>query len=802
MMLRLLRTGALALLILPVARTIAAADEPAPAPGPAAIAEEAAAARFASEVVPFLSKHCYSCHGNGKRKADLALDAYRDGRGIQENREVFENVLEMVRTGEMPPKPRPRPPAAETEAALGALDTVLAQFDCSGPRNVGRVTLRRLNRAEYNNTIRDLVGVDFKPAADFPNDDVGYGFDNIGDVLSLSPLLLEKYLNAAESVMEQAIVIADPPKPMENRLSSLRASFGAGGPTKRRGGLFLNGRGRVSGETYVDEGDYTIRAEVYGQQLGDEPVRVAIQVDRNDLQEFTVEADASKPATIEAKLRLKAGTRNIGVAFLNPYKPPPKEGEAPPPSEPPRRRFGFDPQPADPPKDERVLVVRSIVLDGPYNPPPPVLPDSHRRIMEHPAGLASREAARTIIGRFASGAFRRPVKPDELDRLLALYDQAEKQGDRFEDCVRVALEAALVWPQFLFRVELDPRGAAAGTSYPINGYELASRLSYFLWSSMPDDALLEAAAQGRLRGELEAQVRRMLADPKSAALVQNFAGQWLTLRKLDYVAPDPETFPGFDKELRAAMARETELFFEAILREDRSLFDLLDADFSFVNERLAKHYGIAGVTGPDFRRVALPPERGGILTQASILTLTSNPTRTSPVKRGKWVLEQILNAPPPPPPPDVPELPPTKQLTGSLRKVMEEHRANALCASCHRRMDPIGFAFENYDAVGDWREKDGGFTIDPSGELPDGQSFQGPAELKRLIKDKKDVFRRCLAEKMLTYALGRGLEYYDRCAIDTILEALDTRDDRLSALVLAVARSEPFQMRTATGEKP
>jgi hypothetical protein len=422
--------------------------------------------------------------------------------------------------------------------------------------------------------------------------------------------------------------------------------------------------------------------------------------------------------------------------------------------------------------------------------------------MHHRADLPPREAAREIITRFASRAFRRPARPEEVDRFLKLYDQADHEGERFENRVRLALYGVLVWPHFLFRIELDPTDAKPGTSYPINEYALASRLSYFLWSSMPDDELFALAAKGRLRQNLDAQVRRMLRDPKSAAFVENFAGQWLTIRKLAYVVPDPKTFPNFDEELRAAMTRETELFFEAILREDRSILELLDADFSFVNERLAKHYGIAGVAGPEFRRVKLPANRGGILTQASILTLTSNPTRTSPVKRGKWVLEQILNSPPPPPPPDVPELPETKQLTGSLRKVMEQHRENALCASCHRRMDPIGFAFENYDAVGAWREQDGGFAVDPSGELPDGQSFQGPAELKVILKGKKDVFTRCLTEKVLTYALGRGLEYYDRCAVDAILEALDQNDDRLSSLVVAVAKSEPFQMRTATGENP
>jgi hypothetical protein len=566
--------------------------------------------------------------------------------------------------------------------------------------------------------------------------------------------------------------------------------------------MFLSESGQVSGQTYVDEGDYVLRAELYGQQLGPEPVRAVLRVDREDVKQFEVTATADLPARVEAKVRLNAGTRNVAVAFLNPYKNPAAEGESEKKSEPPPRRFGVQPQPADPPSDRRVLVVRRIVLDGPYNPPPPVLPETHKRLMDHPEGLAPREAARFILSRFAGRAFRRPVKPDELERLLALYDQAEKEGDRFEDRVRVALEGVLVWPHFLFRVELDPPGAAPGTSYPVSDYELASRLSYFLWSSMPDDELLAPAGQGRLRQELTAQVRRMLADPKSAALVQNFAGQWLTLRKLDYVVPDPETFPGFDPDLRSAMVRETELFFDAVLREDRPILELLDADFSFVNERLARHYGIAGVIGLEFRRVPVPPNRGGILTQASILTLTSNPTRTSPVKRGKWVLEQIMGTPPPPPPPDVPELPPTKQLTGSLRKVMEEHRTNPLCASCHQRMDPIGFAFENFDAIGAWRDRDGAFPVDASGVLPDGRSFQGPSELKRMLRENSDAFRRCLSEKMLTFALGRGLEYYDRCAVDAILEALDEGGNRLSTLVLAVVQSEPFQMRTATGAKP
>ncbi|MCI0376625.1 MAG: DUF1592 domain-containing protein, partial [Gemmataceae bacterium] len=415
----------------------------------------------------------------------------------------------------------------------------------------------------------------------------------------------------------------------------------------------------------------------------------------------------------------------------------------------------------------------------------------------HEAGLTPRDAAKEIVGRFATRAFRRPVPPEEVERLLSLFDKAHKQGDRFEHCIRLAFCRVLVSPHFLFRVELDPPSAVSGKAYPISEYALASRLSYFLWSTMPDAELFALAAKGELRKNLEAQVQRMLKDPKSAAFVENFAGQWLTLRNLEKTSPDPKIFPNFSDELRDLMYKETELFFDAILRENRSILDFIDADFSFLNEKLAKHYGINNVFGSAFRKVKLPPNRGGILTHGSILTLTSYPDRTSPVLRGKWVLEQILNTPPPPPPPDVPAIEDAKRLTGSLRKVMEMHRDNALCASCHQRMDPIGFAFENYDAVGAWRDKDGKFDIDPSGVLPDGKSFKGPAELKAILKNKKDLLSRCLTEKVLTYAMGRGVEFYDKCAVDKILESLQKNDYRFVTLLVEVAKSEPFQLRTA-----
>jgi hypothetical protein len=749
--------------------------------GGQSLADEPTQANFTRDVLPFLNAHCFHCHGktDGDNEADLSLSKYQDDVSVQQDRKTWESVLHMLRTGEMPPKERPRPPANELISVQRAIEGVLAAFDCTKYRNVGRVTVRRLNRVEYNNTIRDLLGVDFQPAADFPDDDVGYGFDNIGDVLSTTPLLFEKYLAAAESIFQRAIFVPEPVVPKDTRLGSFRVSRGAGETTQ--GGAVLYGSGEVSAESYFDEGDYVIRIDAYAKQVGGEPVRAAIRVNRETVQGVDVTSTKrGEPNTLEARVRLPSGTARIGLALTNPHSAPDSTDESP---------------------NRRLLFVRNMVVEGPFNPPPPPAPPVHQQLMAHKPGLEPREAAREIITRFATRAFRRPVSADEVEQILKIYDLAEKEGERFEDRMRLSLCRVLVSPHFLFRLETDPPNAKAGEPYEISELELASRLSYFLWSSMPDDELRELAVKGRLRANLDSQLQRMLKDPKSVAFVQNFAGQWLTLRKLASVVPDPTLFPSFDEELRAAMQKETELFFEAIVREDRSIFDLLDAEFTFVNGRLARHYGIDGVEGPEFRRVAAPAHRGGLLTHASILTITSNWTRTAPVKRGKFILDQILNTPPPPPPPDVPELDEGKQLTGSLRKVMEMHRENPICASCHARMDPIGFAFENFDAIGAWRVKDGKFDIDPSGELPGGEKFQGPTELKSILKAKKELFARSLAEKMLTYALGRGLEYYDKCAIDKMVDALEKNDHRFSTLIVETVHSEPFQMRTATGER-
>jgi len=503
------------------------------------------------------------------------------------------------------------------------------------------------------------------------------------------------------------------------------------------------------------------------------------------------------------------------------------------------------------------LIIEYLRVEGPIELQP--LPETHRRIFfcepvdeaplssappssqqaktspkarpteAQPRKQATNDCARTIIATFAKRAFRRPVSQKEVERLLGVFQDASAAGESFENSAKLALEAVLVSPHFLFRGELQVEPDNPGKPYPVDDYGLASRLSYFLWSSMPDEELFRAAEKGTLRKNLDAHVKRMLKDPKAHALVENFAGQWLQLRNLKLAAPDPKQFPNFDEGLRASMLKETELFFEYILKEDRSMLEFIDADYTFADERLAALYGLEGVKGDSFERLSLssPPTngkknpvsgsspskakpasakssaRGGLLTQASILTITSNPTRTSPVKRGKWILENILGAPPPPPPPNVPKLDEGKhaELTGTLRQRMEQHRDDPACASCHARMDPIGFSFENYDGIGAWREKDGDFAIDPSGALVSGEAFSGPAGLKAiLLNEKRDEFLRCLTEKVLTYALGRGLEYYDKCAVDAITAKLKRDRYKFSSLILEVTRSTPFQMRR--GEAP
>lgn len=751
---------------------------------------------FSTHLKPFLAQYCVSCHGNEKQKADLNLQAFGDQTVLLENRKVWEKVKEMLASREMPPDSKPQPEEEQRHAIIRFIEVELARLDCDGQVNPGRVTLRRLNRNEYNNTIRDLVGVDFKPAADFPSDEVGYGFDNIGDVLSLPPILMEKYLAAAEQIATNAIVAHYRSGPPKQRIEAETLSSTANGSLFQDRALSLD----TEGEAFLDHsvthaGEHILRARAFGQQAGPDPTRLEVRVDGQKLRVFDVAATEAAPEIYELKTRLEPGKHRLAFAYINNYNvqdhPDPKL------------------------RGDRNLIIDFVEIEGPLGITNHPLPETHRRIIPcAPDHGHSQDCARPILAQFAKRAYRRPVADNEVNRLIRFIDLAKAEGGTFEEGIQLAVQAILTSPHFLFRWELDSdRSHRTDTARnqpepfrPLNDFELASRLSYFVWSSMPDDELFRLAEQQALTDPvtLDAQVRRMLKDPKAKALVTNFASQWLTIRNLDLAAPDPKLFPHFDEELRSAMRKETELFFESVMRDDRSVLEFLDSDYTFLNERLARHYGMSGITGQEFRKVSLNPsaQRGGILTQASILTITSNPTRTSPVSRGKWILEQILGSPPPPPPPDVTELPEDKESieSASLRQRMEQHRSNPDCATCHNKMDPIGFAFENFDAVGSWRELDGKFPIDSSGVLPDGRRFQGPNDLKQILKTEES-FVRSLAEKMLTFALGRGLEYYDKCTLDDICRALAGNHYRFSVLVTEIVKSKPFLFKKRAGDQ-
>ena len=733
---------------------------------------------YEQHITPLLQKYCFDCHGDGVKKGDLVLDSYTNAITAINDPRLWEKVMQNLRTHTMPPEKKPQPTLAENELIVRWIETEVFQCDCTKP-DPGRVTLHRLNRTEYNNTIRDLVGISFQPADDFPADDSGYGFDNIGDVLSVPPVLLEKYLAAAEKIMEAAIVTEDPAKARIRRFDAEPLAGSASGEAVDGGGRRLSREGDIFVKVNLPaDGEYLFRAKAYGEQAGDQPTRMTLRLGGQDLQTFDVTAVAEEPKIYEHRVQARAGTNRFAAAYINNYVDQKK-------------------------RLDRNLVIEHLEVIGPTDAPLPPLPATHRRIFfRDPAPTNHLEYAREILQRFTTRAYRRPVTPDEVDRLLPFVRLAQKQGDTFERGVQLALEAVLVSPHFLFRGELQPEPNNPKAVHPINEFALASRLSYFLWSSLPDDELLAHAAKGTLRKNLEPQLRRLLKDPKSRALVENFSGQWLQLRNLKIATPDAKTFPNFDDDLRLAMQRETELLFENIVRDDRSVLDFLDANYTFVNERLARHYGLDGVRGEPFQRVSLKGTgRAGVLTHGSVLTLTSNPTRTSPVKRGKYILENILGTPPPPPPPNVPELPETT-LTGTLRQRLEQHRESPSCASCHARMDPIGFGFENFDAVGVWRAKDGDFPIDPAGQLVSGESFRGSADLTAvLMKKKREEFTRCLSEKLLTYALGRGLEFYDKCALDEITKRLAKGNYKFSRLVLEIAKSVPFQQRRGEVDK-
>ncbi len=738
-----------------------------------------AAPSFESDIKPLLKQFCYSCHNDQKHKGDVSLESFATKESVLKDPKVWETVLHHVRTKEMPPEDKPQPNDAERQLIVKWIEREVFGCDCDHP-DPGRVTLRRLNRAEYSNTIRDLVGVEFRGVDDLPADDSGYGFDTIGDSLSLSPIHLEKLLHAAQTILDTAIVLHAETNGPARRFQAER--FSRTNDSARplaTGYMGLFKETAISTNVTISkDGDYILRLKAFGEQAGPEFPKMELRVNGKAIKIFDVKAVEEEPAIYQTETRLKRGQTKIAVAYLNNYN---------------NRKEGT------PDQGDRNLFVDFIEVVGP--PGESEFPESHKRIFPKPLspGVDRRKYASEIINNFAQRAYRRPITAEECNRLISFYDVAIRNGQTFEASVKQALQVILVSPNFLFRRELQPSPDDREEIYRIDDYALASRLSYFLWSSMPDDRLFAEAKKGTLRKHLGSEVHRLLSDAKSEAFIENFFGQWLQLRQLQQAFPDSEQFPQFNDELREAMQNETKMFCTTIMRENRSILELINANYTFLNERLARHYGISGVAGEDFRRVSLKgSERGGLLTHASILTLTSNPNRTSPVKRGKWVLDTLLGSPPSPPPPDIPPLNEGKEAirSASLRQRLEEHRKNPSCASCHSRMDPIGFALENFDAIGAWRVVDGKFPIDSSGEFPSGETVNGAVELRRfLIERRKDEFVHCFAEKMLTYALGRGVTIQDRCALDDITKKAGKAGFRFENLVLAIVESTPFQWR-------
>ncbi|HEY2943187.1 MAG TPA: DUF1592 domain-containing protein, partial [Vicinamibacteria bacterium] len=744
--------------------------------------------------------------------ADVDLQAYETAAAVVRDPQTWEKAVMKMRTGQMPPPPVTRPSDAEIATITGWIEGELERADRLAAPDPGRVTARRLNRTEYDNTVRDLLGVKLHPADDFPQDDSGYGFDNVADVLSLSPVLMEKYMAAAERVARAALFGRGDVPPTLVRVQppgaridpSLTPLFDYDVT-----GLSLPNALHVIHRFPVD-GEYLFRVVLGGARpAGSEPLPVGFSVDGGPQQVLALDPEGAASffqdrqdfsgKTREFRAKVAAGEHWIAASIVRLYEGLPVSYGGPNPSKrppPPPRELKPDEEPA-PANGARV---HHLEIVGPFEPAKGPSRASLEKVYAcgHLHGGHGPACLRRIVTSLASRAYRRPVSPAEVAPLVRLASTAREQGDSFEDALGLAIQAVLVSPDFLFRIEKDPR--AAGLTQRISEHELAARLSYFLWASMPDDELRRGADLGTLRRPaiLAAQIRRMLKDEKARALVEAFGGQWLQFRALESVAPDRERFPTFDNGLRLSMQRETELFLATIVREDRSILDLIDGHYTFLNERLARHYGIGGVRGPEFRRVDLPVagRRSGVLTQGSVLTVSSYATRTSPVLRGKWILENVLAAPPPDPPAGTPRLDETKiSASGSLRQQMEAHRRDATCAACHSRMDPLGFGLENYDGIGAWRTADGKFPIDPSGSLPDGRSFHGPDEMKTILKGDREAFAVCITEKMLTYALGRGLERPDKRTVQAIAQRLADRQYRFSALVEEIVNSMPFQMR-------
>jgi hypothetical protein len=751
-----------------------------------------------------LNQYCVTCHNENLKTARLQLD-HLDPENVSGNEAQWEKVLRKLRNRQMPPAGMPRP---DEQTYNGLIEYLTAELDQSAEKNPnpGRPALHRLNRSEYANAIRDLLALEIDSTALLPADDIGYGFDNIGDVLTMSPFLMERYLGAAAKISRLAIGDTTLLPTYQNyELSRTLVQFDRmdeNMPFGSRGGLAVQHHFPVDGEYLIKVKMQTGR---FDQILGlNKDRQVDILLDNKKIKRFTISSsnrrgnaseihseETAADDHLEVRIPIKAGTRTV-VATLVKDKVKPEGIVATPGLGLRNRESAF------------FEGIGDLSIAGPYNIQGPGITPSREKIFScRPSTRQSdNSCAREILTRLTRQAYRRPVTDEDISILLDLYEKGEGEGG-FETGIRMAVQTILVSPEFLFRMEFDPVDVSPGDAYPISDIELASRLSFFLWSSMPDEELLTLAEQGRLKDPdiLDKQIKRMMADPRSESLVTNFAGQWLFLRNMERVLPDPLAFPDFDINLQQALQKETELVIASMVHEDSSVVDLLDSDYTFVNERLAKHYDIKGIYGSEFQRIKITDERRkGLLGQGSILTVTSYPNRTAPTIRGKWVLEQLLGTPPPPPPPDVPSLKEdssTKDL--SMRQRMELHRANPTCAACHKVTDPLGFALENFDGLGRWRETSGvgNNPIDSSGVLPDGTTFDGPVGLRKVLVSKKELFIDTFTERLLTYALGRGVEYYDLPVIRMIRQ--DAADDnyKWSSIISGIVTSIPFQMRRA-----
>jgi mono/diheme cytochrome c family protein len=777
-----------------------------------------AAAGSATSSRALLNDYCVVCHNEKLKTAGLMLDM-ADVQQVGGTAEVWESVVRKIRSGAMPPAGRRRPDQPALEAFVMWLETELDREAATHP-NPGRPADHRLNPVEYSNAIRDLLALDIDAGSLLPADESDHGFDNIADVLSISPTFLERYMLAAQKISRLAI--GDPG--IGPAIETFTISRSLRQDERMHEDLPYNTRGGALIRHYFPlDGEYAVKIRL-GRNFTSSVIRaigtreqIDVLLDGARVTRFNIGgecvAESKDPKclktsfgyqtppyeltaddALQVRFAATAGMHSLGVAFVK--KGAMTEGLGAT-LLPPRHSSSTYESPR--------MDIEHVRLEGPFNATGPGDTPSRRQILIcQPPRLIEEEeesCAKKILSTLARRAYRRPVADADVAPLLQFYRSGRREGD-FERGIQAALERLLISPQFLFRMERDPANLDPGGLYRISDLELASRLSFFIWSSIPDDELLDVATRGRLKDPeiLEEQVRRMLGDPRATALVKNFGGQWLFLRNLKAVDPDANAFPDFDDNLRDAFRRETELFLESQMREDRPLAELLTANYTFANERLARFYGIPNVYGTHFRRVPTDPRRAGLLGQGSILTVTSYATRTSPVLRGKYLLDNILGAPPPPPPPNVPPLQETGAREGlevSMRERMEAHRQNAVCATCHQRMDPLGFALENFDAIGKWRTTEGQSPIDASGVLPDGTKFAGPDEFRNALLAHRDEFVRTFTEKLLTYALGRAVAYYDMPALRAITREAAPGDYRWSSLVLAIVKSRPFQMRAA-----